>query len=361
MKVTCLDKSTRHLSPQADEHLPDFPATILSADQRLSSRSTALLAHRHYHIYDWTRLSFYDNVPSALNYLSEPLVVQDCSPTSTSSTDRQDSGLETSSVERHVDTLALPSNHLDRSLSSLSSCSSSNSHETNTLSTSSRLPTSRKIRVKWHSFTRTHRPSFNSSKYHLGQMSVGQLFALRRAASMRIHELFDTTRVFSSGKERSRSNQTNKIIPSRQCLIATAFSAVPKLIIRRHQQRKVCAIRQSRCSFVCFCLSFTRKLIMIWRNPSLDYRFSPWLNARAIRCRSPLLQRWNISDERQWTVLAFSANRKWKRSSAELRMLTNSLPFLIFSNGLVFERESNFDWEQCWPNRPTFFASLVDS
>ena len=61
-------------------------------------------------------------------------------------------------------------------------------------------------------------------------MSVGQLLALRRAALIRIQELFDTTRILS---------RNNKTIPSRQRLIATAFSAVPKLIIRKHQQRKV--------------------------------------------------------------------------------------------------------------------------
>nr|ACI90382.1 StAR-related lipid transfer (START) domain containing protein-like protein [Philodina roseola] len=190
---------------------------------RRSSHSTSLAAHRHYHIYDWSRLSFYDNVPSILNYLSEPLVAQDRSPTSTSSTDRRDSGLETSSVERHIDSLTVPKTDLQQSRSSLSSSSSSSSSSspssssndhttTNPTMSSSRLPNSRKIRVKWHSFTKTHRPSFNSSKYHLGQMSVGQLVALRRVASVRIQEL--------------------------QCLIATAFSAVPKLIIRRHQQRK---------------------------------------------------------------------------------------------------------------------------
>ncbi|CAF4370712.1 unnamed protein product, partial [Rotaria magnacalcarata] len=86
------------------------------------------------------------------------------------SINQKDSGLDTSSVERHIDSILL-TNNINRTLSSSSSLSSLNSNITNA---SSRLPTSRKIRVKWHSFTKTHLPSFNSSKYHLGQMSVGQ-------------------------------------------------------------------------------------------------------------------------------------------------------------------------------------------
>lgn len=64
-------------------------------------------------------------------------------------------------------------------------------------------------------------------------MSVGQLTALRRAALIRIQELFDTTRILTI-------STMEKSIPIRQRFFATAFSAVPRLIIRRHQQRKVC-------------------------------------------------------------------------------------------------------------------------
>jgi hypothetical protein len=239
-KVISLDKSMRPHSSTIDEHLQYFPLIISSNDRRLSSRSlsyqTSVLTSRHSHMHDLTRFSFYDNVPSTLNYLSEPLVTQDRSPTLTSSTDRRDSGLESSSIDRHLDSFAVSStNHRHRSLSS----SSSDSHATNTLSTSSRLPSSRKKRVKWHSFTKTHRPSLNSSKYHLGQMSVGQLVALRRAASIRIQELFNTTRIFDSNQDPSRFTHTNRSNSSRQCLLTTALSVVPKLIIRRHQQRKV--------------------------------------------------------------------------------------------------------------------------
>jgi hypothetical protein len=234
-----IEESNRHrLSPICDEH---FPLIIPTANNRLQSKKSSayqatLFARRHFHVYDWTRLSFYDNVPAPLGYLSEPVIIEDRSPTSTSSndekrssTDRKDSGLGTSSTEKQMDSICL-TNNIHRSISS--SSSSLNSNQTNT---SSQLPTTRKIRVKWHSFTKTHRPSFNSSKYHLGQMSVGQLLALRRAALIRIQELFDTTRILSNNK----STLVNKTIPSRQRLFANAFSAVPKLIIRKHQQRKV--------------------------------------------------------------------------------------------------------------------------
>jgi hypothetical protein len=239
-----INKANHRLSPICDEQFEHFPLTIPSDNNRLQSKKSSsyqatLFAHRHFHIYDWTRISFYDNVPAPLGYLSEPLIIEDRSPTSTSSnddkrssTDRKDSGLGTSSIDKPIDSILL-SNHIDRSISSSSSSSSLNSNLTNT---SSRLPTTRKIRVKWHSFTKTHRPSFNSSKYHLGQMSVGQLLALRRAALIRIQELFDTTRILSINKSRL-VNRTN---PSKQRLFATAFSVVPKLIIRKHQQRKVC-------------------------------------------------------------------------------------------------------------------------
>jgi hypothetical protein len=236
-------------------------------------QQATLFARRHFHIYDWTRLSFYDNVPPPLDYQSEPLFIDNRSPTVTSisstdetnpkrsslthlrsSADRKDSGLGTSSVERQIDSVVSTTNTdpLHRSTSSLSS---SESNPTNTLPSSttttppSRLPTSRKIRVKWHSFTKSHRPSFNSSKYHLGQMSVGQLFALRRAASIRIQELLDTTRILSSNKDDQIPPLVNTIVTTPQSLLATAFSAVPKLIIRRHQQRKVRYSRNPTCFF----------------------------------------------------------------------------------------------------------------
>jgi hypothetical protein len=219
-----IEKANRRLTPICDEHIPSDNHRTKSS----SSYQATLFARRHFHIYDWTRLSFYDNVPAPLDYLSEPVIIEDRSPTSTSSnddkrssTDRQDSGLGTSSTEKQIE---LINHHIDRSISSSSSTSSLNSNQTS-------LRTARKIRVKWHSFTKTHRPSFNSSKYHLGQMSVGQLLALRRSALIRIQELFDTTRILSLS--------VNKTIPTRQRLFASAFSAVPKLIIRRHQQRKV--------------------------------------------------------------------------------------------------------------------------
>ena len=312
--ITC-DKSIHRLSPICDEHLlttsttssnalsnnehfPNFipsddsassslPATDTnSTTTTLSRHSTkspshqaTLLARRHFHVYDWTRLSFYDNVPPPLDYQSEPTFLEHRSliGTSTSSTeeknskrsslihirsstDRKDSGLGASSVERQIDSLVSPNttDPLHRSttsisLSSSSSSSSSENDATNTIPSSStattttplRLPTSRKIRVKWHSFTKSHRPSFNSSKYHLGQMSVGQLFALRRAASIRIQELFDTTRILSSSSNKDEQTRTlvNSTVATPQSLLATAFSAVPKLIIRRHQQRKVRLLR----------------------------------------------------------------------------------------------------------------------
>ena len=292
LKVNTIDKSIHRLSPICDEQLitttttntssnhQHFPIMIPSDDNHITTSTTALPRHstkspsrqatlfarRHYHVYDWTRLSFYDNVPPPLGYQSEPVIIDNRSPTATSvsstddhspkrttlthirsSTDRKDSGLGTSSVERQIDSVVLTTNSdvLHRSTSSLSSSSSSSSSEsdaTNTIpssSTPSRLPASRKIRVKWHSFTKSHRPSFNSSKYHLGQMSVGQLFALRRAASIRIQELLDTTRILSIKKDDQIPTLVNTTVASPQSLLATAFSAVPKLIIRRHQQRKV--------------------------------------------------------------------------------------------------------------------------
>jgi len=223
------------------------------------SHQATLLARRHFHVYDWTRLSFYDNVPPPLDYQSEPSFIDNRSPTGTSVSsidetnikrsvaDRKDSGLGTSSVERQIDSIVLTNNTdpLHRSTSSISSSSLSENDTANTIpssSTPSRLPTSRKIRVKWHSFTKSHRPSFNSSKYHLGQMSVGQLFALRRAASIRIQELFDTTRILSMNKDdQIPPLTTHQTVAPTQSLLASAFSAVPKLIIRRHQQRKVCS------------------------------------------------------------------------------------------------------------------------
>ena len=72
-------------------------------------------------------------------------------------------------------------------------------------------------------------------------MSVGQLFALRRAASIRIQELFDTARILSSNKDDPIPALVHPTVATTQSLLATAFSAVPKLIIRRHQQRKVCS------------------------------------------------------------------------------------------------------------------------
>ncbi|CAF3420018.1 unnamed protein product [Rotaria socialis] len=241
LPVMIIDKTNHIQSPICDEQLEHFPLTISTDNNRIPIKSPSyqatLFARRHFHIYDCARVSFYDNVPTPLGYLSEPFVVEDCSPLSISSNDdkmlsinQKDSGLDTSSVERHIDSILL-TNNINRTLSSSSSSSSLNSSITNT---SSRLPTSRKIRVKWHSFTKTHRPSFNSSKYHLGQMSVGQLLALRRAALIRLQELFDTTRILSMNK----STLVNRTMASRQCLLATAFSVVPRLIIRRHQQRK---------------------------------------------------------------------------------------------------------------------------
>jgi hypothetical protein len=76
-------------------------------------------------------------------------------------------------------------------------------------------------------------------------MSVGQLFALRRAASIRIQELLDTTRILSTNKDDQISTLVNTTVATPQSLLATAFSAVPKLIIRRHQQRKVCFLKKT--------------------------------------------------------------------------------------------------------------------
>ncbi|CAF0840891.1 unnamed protein product [Adineta ricciae] len=250
--TTTVDKDNRHhhryLPPICDEELEQFPLSIPSDNHRQSTRSPSyqatLFARRHFHIYDWTRLSFYDNVPAPLGYLSEPLIVEDQSPTSASSnddkrssTDRQDSGLGTSSVERQIDSIAITNNIVNQSIASSLSSSSASSLSLNSNMTSPssvRSPTSRKIRVKWHSFTKTHRPSFNSIKYHLGQMSVGQLLALRRAALVRLEELFDTTKILLS----NAPALTTRTVVSRQRLFATVFIAVPKLIIRRHQQRK---------------------------------------------------------------------------------------------------------------------------
>jgi hypothetical protein len=80
-------------------------------------------------------------------------------------------------------------------------------------------------------------------------MSVGQLFALRRTASIRIQELFDTTRILSSNKDDQIPSLVNTTVATPQSLLATAFSAVPKLIIRRHQQRKVCFLNQKNSTF----------------------------------------------------------------------------------------------------------------
>jgi len=298
LKVITFDKSIHRLSPICDEQLitttttttttttntlsnnEHFPIIIPSDDNPISTPSTittlsrhttkspshqaTLFARRHFHVYDWTRVSFYDNVPPPLDYQSEPTFLDNRSLTTTSISstdekhprrsslthirspaDRKDSGLGTSSVERQIDSIVVTNNTdtVHRSTTSISSSLSSSENDvTNTIpssSTPSRLPTSRKIRVKWHSFTKSHRPSFNSSKYHLGQMSVGQLFALRRAASIRIQELFDTTRILSPNKDDQIPPLVNRTVTPPQSLLATAFSAVPKLIIRRHQQRKV--------------------------------------------------------------------------------------------------------------------------
>ena len=263
LKVIGRDKPCRRrLSPICDEHVQHFPLRIPSDDPRTSPASSSssprqatLVARRHCHIYDWTRFSFYDNVPSPFDHVAERYLGKDRSPTS--STDRQDSGLGTSSVERQIDSFVL-ANHVHRSLSSISS-SSSTSDATNTLSTCSRLPSVRKVRVKWHSFTKTHRPSFNSAKYHLGQMSVGQLFALRRAAALRIQELFETKKIFSAHKEEQKPTLVNRTVAARQCFIATAFSAVPKLIIRRHQQRKEIHHEIKRSVFGVSLLSMTQR------------------------------------------------------------------------------------------------------
>jgi len=235
LKVITIDKNINRLSPICDEQFPltipsDKPTTKSSSSSSSSSQAATRFARRHFHIYDWTRLSFYDNVPPPFDYLSEPVIIEDRSPTSISSTDdkrssldRKDSGLGTSSIDKPTDSIQLSTN-LNRSTSS------SSSHSRSSYSSNLSCQTAtRRIRVKWHSFTKTHRPSFNSSKYNLGQMSVGQLLSLRRAALIRIQELFDTTRILS----------LNKTVQTRPHFLATAFTAVPKLIIRKHQQRKV--------------------------------------------------------------------------------------------------------------------------
>lgn len=265
--------------PSEDNSISSTIGTASTTASRNSARSAShqatLFARRHFHVYDWTRLSFYDNVPASLSgYQSEPSCIENRSPGGISlcssdenhskrssilqlrsSNDRKDSGLGgSSSVERKIDSLVLTPNSdvLHRSNSSLSTTSiSSNTSESNNThpasSNQSRLPTSRKIRVKWHSFTKSHRPSFNSSKYHLGQMSVGQLFALRRTASIRLRELIDTGRISSMNRDEFNpsslpASPVTLTTPSSsgQSLFASAISAVPKLISRRHHQRKVC-------------------------------------------------------------------------------------------------------------------------
>ncbi|CAF0854767.1 unnamed protein product [Didymodactylos carnosus] len=178
--------------------------------------------------------------------------------------DRKDSGLGTSSVERQIDLekknlsdIEQSAHRQQRSLSttsslstSTSSISSRNSNTNNVTTTSSsasnRLPTSRRVRVKWHSFTKSHRPSFNSSKYHVSSMSVGQLFALRRAASIRIQELldprhtslpnndFDPSSVNINYNNNINNNVSVAATPTR--IVTPFWSHVPKLIIRRHKK-----------------------------------------------------------------------------------------------------------------------------
>lgn len=253
LSVITIDKNINRLSPICDEQ---FPLTIPSDKPTKSSLPSSFqatrFARRHFHIYDWTRLSLYDNVPPPFDYLSEPVIIEDRSPTSVSSTDdkrssfdRKDSGLGTSSIDKPADSIQLSTN-LNRSISSSSSSSSSRSSYNSNVTCQT---ATRRIRVKWHSFTKTHRPSFNSSKYHLGQMSVGQLLALRRAALIRIQELFDTTRILS----------LNKTVQTRHHFLATAFTAVPKLIIRKHQQRKESHHEIKRLVFGVSLLSMTQR------------------------------------------------------------------------------------------------------
>ncbi|CAF0732029.1 unnamed protein product [Didymodactylos carnosus] len=176
--------------------------------------------------------------------------------------DRNDSGLGTSSVERQIDTenkilsdveqsshrqqqrSSSTASSLSASSSSISSKTSNTNNVTTTSSSSSnRLPTSRRFRVKWHSFTKSHRPSFNSSKYHVSSMSVGQLFALRRAASIRIQELLDRRHISTSNNTLDSltvnvnytSNNNIPVVASPRT-ITPFWSHVPKLIIRRHRK-----------------------------------------------------------------------------------------------------------------------------
>jgi hypothetical protein len=92
-------------------------------------------------------------------------------------------------------------------------------------------------------------------------MSVGQLFALRRAASISIQELLDTTRILSSNKDEQIPTLVNTTVATPQSLLATAFSAVPKLIIRRHQQRKVCLNNQKKMIFLI--INFISRRVML--------------------------------------------------------------------------------------------------
>ena len=91
-------------------------------------------------------------------------------------------------------------------------------------------------------------------------MSVGQLLALRRAALARLEELFDTTKILLS----NTPSLTTRTVVSRQRLFATAFIAVPKLIIRRHQQRKVHS--NNSLSIIYFCCSVFRTRIRKRKN-----------------------------------------------------------------------------------------------
>ena len=369
-KVPSLGQSMHRLSPICDEQLiantntlansQHFPIIIPSDDNpicstitttatssssrnsiRSPSHQATLFARRHFHVYDWTRLSFYDNVPAPAGYQSEPSVIENRSSTGASlsstdeprtkrsstghlrcSADRKDSGLGASSVERKTDSLVVsnsadPLHRSSSSISISSSASSLNNDATNPVpsasASSSRLPTSRKIRVKWHSFTKSHRPSFNSSKYHLGQMSVGQLFALRRAASIRLQELLDTTRILSTNKDEQILTLGHTAVATPQSLLATAFSAVPKLIIRRHQQRKVnlSRTRTSLYSYHSLTIRKDNRKWKRWRNPSLVFHYCPWLNARDIPFPSPFCPPWSIFGEHRSTVWASFVNRKW--------------------------------------------------
>ena len=228
-----IDKTNHHLSSIPDEQLEHFPSTT-PISRKSSLYQAACFAHHHRHICNRIRFSFYDNLQASFEYLSKPLTVADGSPTSISSNDdkdssinRKDSNMDANNVQHQTDSILLAKN----SNRTLTSSSSSNSNRTNT----ARLSTGDQMRVKWHSFTKVHRPDFNSSKYYSEQMSVGQLSTLRRMAVMHIQELFDVTRIFS----RDKPILIERRVPSRQCLLAAAFSVVPKLIVRRRQQRKV--------------------------------------------------------------------------------------------------------------------------